>query len=208
MTTSARLLSEPTLVTKSGEEASFLSGGQLLQTVQNGFGSTSVQIIPYGVNMTIKPTVDRANHIDTEIYTEVSEAPTSLGTIGTTITTRNSKSKFRLNEHETLVLGGLLQNNFNNDIRKWPWLGQVPVLGALFRSKAWQSGQSELLFFVTPEIIHNLKEDTERNIVTPGMRQWRNVDMHKDILPDPKSHAGPDNDVHDLLGLPRRPHEE
>ncbi|MFA5190750.1 MAG: type II and III secretion system protein [Verrucomicrobiia bacterium] len=199
----ARLLSEPTLVTKSGQEASFLAGGQLLQQLQNGFGSTSVQSIPFGVRMTIKPTVDRADHIDTEIFTEVSDAPTTVAGQGTTITTRNSKSKLRLNQRETLVLGGLLGNNFRNEIRKIPWIGQIPVLGALFRSKDWQSGQSELLFFVTPEIVgQDLKADTDRNLITPVMKQWYKVDSRKDILPDINSHAGPDNDVHDFLGLP------
>lgn len=199
----ARLLSEPTMLTKSGEEASFLAGGQLLQQVSAGLGSTSLQVVPFGVHMTIKPKIDRAEHIDTEVFAEVSEAPTSVNNVGTTITTRNSSAKVRLEDHQTLVLSGLLQNNFNNEIRKMPWLGEVPVLGALFRSKAWQSGQTELLFFVTPEIIRDVKQDTERGAVTPAMKQWWNVDMHKDILPDPKSHAGPDNDVHDLLGLPR-----
>ena len=199
----ARLLSEPTLMTKSGADASFLAGGQLLQQVQAGLGSTSVQIIPFGVHMTIKPTIDRAEHIDTEVYAEVSDAPTFVnGGNATTITTRNSSAKVRLNDRETLILSGLLSNNFRNDMRKLPWLGQIPVLGALFRSKAWTSGQSELLFFVTPEIIRDVKEDTERNIVTSAMKRWRNVDMHKDILADPNMHAGPDNDMHDLLGLP------
>ena len=84
-----------------------------------------------------------------------------------------------------------------------PWLGQVPILGALFRSKDWNSGQTELLFFVTPEIIgSDLKADTERNIASPAMKQWHSVDSHKNVLSDPKSHAGPDNDMHDFLGLP------
>lgn len=199
----ARLLSEPTLVTKSGEEASFLAGGQLLQTLQNSLGATTVQTIPFGVRMTIKPTVDRADHIDTEVFTEVSDAPVSVSGVGSTITTRNSSAKLRLNHQETFVLGGLLGNNFHNEIRKWPWIGQVPILGALFRSKDWQNGQSELLFFVTPEIVgEDLKADLERNITTPALKQWHKVDSHKDILPDPRSHAGPDNDVRDFLGIP------
>jgi len=197
----ARMLSEPILLTKSGEDASFLAGGQLLQQVSVGLGSTAVQSVPFGVHMTIKPTVDRAEHIDTEVFAEVSDVPT-LAASGVTITTRNSQAKIRLNDRETLILSGLLQNNFNNDIHKFPWLGQVPILGALFRSKNWTSGQSELLFFITPEILHDLKEDMERTIVTNGMRQWHNVDMHKDILADPNMHPGPDNDMHDLLGLP------
>ncbi|OHE74999.1 MAG: hypothetical protein A2107_00785 [Verrucomicrobia bacterium GWF2_62_7] len=199
----ARLLSEPTLVTKSGQEASFLAGGQLLQEL-TGQGVATTQLIPFGVSMTIKPTVDRANHIDAEVRTEVSDVPATIqsaGAIG--ILTRNSTVKLRLNNRDTLILGGLLQNNFRNSIRKLPWLGQVPILGALFRSKDWNSGQTELLFFVTPEIIgEDLKADTEHTIATPVMKQWHNVDSHKDVLSDPNSHAGPDNDVHDLLGLP------
>ena len=155
--------------------------------------------------MTIKPLVDRADHIDTEIFTEVSDVPATIdntgGQIG--ILSRNSTVKLRLNNRDTLVLGGLLQNNYRNTIRKLPWIGEIPVLGALFRSKDWNNGQTELLFFVTPEIIGNdLKADTDRNIVTPVMRQWNKVDGHKDVLPDPNSHSGPDNDMHDFLGIP------
>ncbi|MCX6906498.1 MAG: pilus assembly protein N-terminal domain-containing protein [Verrucomicrobia bacterium] len=198
----ARILSEPTLVTKSGQDASFLAGGQIIQQVMLN-NSLSQMTTPYGVRMTIKPTVDRADHIDIEIYTEVSEEPLMLSTGEYKIESRNSATKLRLNNHDTLIMGGLLKNKFSNDMHKVPWLGQVPVLGALFRSKEWLNGQSELLFFITPEIIgEDLKADTERNVTTPAMKQWHKVDSHKDILPDPNSHAGPDNDVHDLLGLP------
>lgn len=205
----ARLLSEPTLVAKSGQEASFLAGGQIIQQVILNNAVTQ-QNTMYGVRMTIKPTVDRADHIDTDIYTEVSDIPEILSTGEINIRSRNSSTKLRLNNRDTFIMGGLLQNNFRNGIRKVPWMGQVPILGALFRSKDWQSGQTELLFFITPEIIgDDLKADTDRNIATPAMRQWHKVDGHKDMLADPNSHAGPDNDVHDLLGLPAdRMHSE
>jgi pilus assembly protein CpaC len=205
----ARLLSEPTLVAKSGQEASFLAGGQIIQQVILN-NSLTQQNTTYGVRMTIKPTVDRADHIDTDIYTEVSDIPEILSSGEINIRSRNSTTKLRLNNRDTFILGGLLQNNFRNDIRKVPWMGQVPILGALFRSKDWQSGQTELLFFITPEIVgDDLKADTDRNITTPAMRQWHKVDGHKDMLADPNSHAGPDNDVHDLLGLPAdRMHSE
>ncbi|MBM3888942.1 MAG: hypothetical protein FJ388_07420 [Verrucomicrobia bacterium] len=197
----ARLLSEPVLVTKSGTEASFLAGGQVyILVILNN--QQNVMVIPYGVRMTIKPRVDRAKHIDLEVYSEVSQQPTVTATV-VTIPQRNSQTKLRLNPHDTLVLSGLLDNNMRNAITKIPWLGQVPVLGALFRSKAWQSNQTELLFFITPEIIgDDLRQDTARQLQTPAMKQWHYVDSHKDVLPDPYSHAGPDNDVHDLLGLP------
>jgi pilus assembly protein CpaC len=198
----ARLLSEPTLVAKSGQEASFLAGGQIIQQVILN-NTLTQQTTTYGVRMTIKPTVDRADHIDTEIFTEVSDIPEILATGEINIRSRNSTTKLRLNNRDTFILGGLLQNNFRNGIRKVPWMGQIPILGALFRSKDWQSGQTELLFFITPEVIgEDLKADTERNIATPAMKQWHKVDSHKDILADPNSHAGPDNDVHDMLGLP------
>lgn len=205
----ARLLSEPTLVAKSGQDASFLAGGQIIQQVILN-NTLTQQTTTYGVRMTIKPTVDRADHIDIEIFTEVSDIPEILSTGEIKIPSRNSTTKLRLNNHDTFILGGLLRNQFSNGIRKVPWMGQIPILGALFRSKEWQNGQTELLFFITPEIIgDDLKADTERNMVTPAMKQWHKVDSHKNILSDPNSHAGPDNDVHDLLGLPRdRMHNE
>jgi pilus assembly protein CpaC len=200
----ARLLAEPTLVTKSGQSASFLSGGEVLQQQQSALGVPSLVTIPFGVTLKIKPTVDRANHIDMEVTAEVSEAPTVISDSGGSLqkTSRNVTNKLRLNHGDTLIVGGLLQNNMRNIIRKIPWIGQIPVLGALFRSKDWNSNQSELLFFITPEIIGDLPSDTARNVRTPAMKQWHYQDGHKNVLPDPNSHAGPDNDLHDLLGIP------
>ncbi|MBI5396683.1 MAG: pilus assembly protein N-terminal domain-containing protein [Verrucomicrobia bacterium] len=200
----ARLLAEPTLVTKSGQQASFLSGGEVLQQQQSAIGVPSLVTIPFGVTLKIKPTVDRADHIDMEITSEVSEAPTVITDSGGSLqkTSRNVTNKLRLNHGDTLIIGGLLQNDMRNIIRKFPWLGQIPVLGALFRSKNWNHNQSELLFFITPEIIGDLPSDTARNVRTPMMKQWQYMDSHRDILPDPNSHASPDNDVHDFLSIP------
>jgi Flp pilus assembly secretin CpaC len=197
-------LAEPTLVTKSGQSASFLSGGEVLQQQQSALGVPSLVTIPFGVNLKIKPTVDRADHIDMEITAEVSEVPTVISESGGSLSksSRNVTNKLRLNHGDTLIIGGLLQNNMDNTIRKIPWLGQVPILGALFRSKDWNNKQSELLFFITPEIIGDLPSDTARNVRTPNMKQWHYMDSHKDVLPDPNSHASPDNDMHDLLGIP------
>ncbi|MCX7826109.1 MAG: pilus assembly protein N-terminal domain-containing protein [Verrucomicrobiae bacterium] len=199
----ARLLSEPVLVTKSGHEASFLAGGQLYlqQTTAN---TSTTTVVPFGVRMTIKPRVDRAKHIDIEVFTEVSQRPEPIttGSRDYVINTRNSQTKLRMNPGDVLVLSGLLDNNMRNAITKIPWLGQIPVLGALFRSKEWQHNQTELLFFITPEIVGELTQDTARQIQTPAMKQWHYLDSHKDVLADPNSHASPDNDVHDLLGLP------
>jgi Flp pilus assembly secretin CpaC len=203
----ARLLSEPTLVVKSGQKADFLAGGKLLQSQPGGAvggpqGASNYRTEEFGVRMRMTPLVDRAKHIDLNIFTEVSDIPAILDANNLTISTRNSTTALRMNSGDTLVLSGLIQNNMRNAIRKIPWLGQIPVLGSVFRSKDWNAGQSELLFFVTPEIIGDFVTDTARNINTPAMKQWINVDAHKDVLPDPNSHASKDNDVHDLLGLP------
>jgi len=93
-----------------------------------------------------------------EITAEVSEVPTVISNSGGSLqkTSRNVTNKLRLNHGDTLIVGGLLQNNMRNIIRKIPWVGQIPVLVALFRSKDWNSNQSELLFFITPEITARL----------------------------------------------------
>ncbi len=182
----ARILSEPTLVTLSGKEASFLSGGEV-PIVQQLSQTFTVEFKEFGVRMKIKPVVDSENNVATHILAEVSEVGNSTSAGIPTFRTRRAETDVQMKDGQTLVIGGLLNNQHNRDaIRKVPWLGDIPVLGVLFRSKDYQAGQSELLVFVTPEVVKNVDADTQKAGVTPAMKKWNGHDADAELLKEQK----------------------
>jgi pilus assembly protein CpaC len=187
----ARILSEPTLVTFSGKEASFLVGEEI-PIVEQLPQSFTVEFKDVGVKMKIKPTSDSENRINTTIHAEVSELTgTSFNNIPV-ISTKSADTTLQVNDGQTIVIGGLLENNINKDLlRKLPWLGDIPVLGALFRDKQFDQVKHEVLFFMTPEVIKDGVGDDADAVASagaqsPGMKNWVTTwNKGKQILPGP-----------------------
>jgi pilus assembly protein CpaC len=149
----AAILAEPQLSTRSGYKASFLAGGEFPYSVSNLNGVTIV-FKPYGIKLEIEPKVGRNGVIRAEIDSEVSSLDTSVSSVGgPALLTRRTKTEFNVRTGETIVLSGLLQRTTGTDIDKVPLLGDIPVLGALFRSKRFQNKETELVVFVTPTIV-------------------------------------------------------
>ncbi|WP_322534538.1 pilus assembly protein N-terminal domain-containing protein [Duganella zoogloeoides] len=149
----AAILAEPQLSTRSGAKASFLAGGEFPYSVSNLNGTTIV-FKPYGIKLDIEPKVGRNGVIRAEIDSEVSSLDTSVSSVGgPALLTRRTKTEFNVRTGETIVLSGLLQRTTGTDIDKVPLLGDIPVLGALFRSKRFQNKETELVVFVTPTIV-------------------------------------------------------
>lgn len=149
----ASVLAEPQLSTRSGYKASFLAGGEIPYSVATINGVT-VQFKPYGIKLDIEPRVGRNGIIRAVIESEVSSIDSSMSTAsGPALLTRRTKTEFNVNHGETIVLAGLLQRNSSTDIDKVPLLGDIPILGALFRSKRFQNKETELVVFVTPSIV-------------------------------------------------------
>ncbi len=168
----ARLLSEPTLVTFSGKEASFLVGEEI-PIVEQLPQSFTVEFKEVGVRMKIKPTADSDNRINTTIHAEVSQV---IGTGANSIPIIGAKTAdttLQANDGQTIVIGGLLENNVNRDVlRKMPWLGEIPVLGALFRDKQFDQAKREVLFFMTPEVIKDVDADVAKSSHSAAMGNW------------------------------------
>jgi pilus assembly protein CpaC len=184
----ARILSEPTLVTLSGKEASFLSGGEMpiVQQLQNTF---TVEFKQFGVLMKIKPTVDSARNINTHISTEVSDVNANVTVLGVpSFSTRRAETDVQVKDGQTIFIGGLLSHNVQESLRKFPWLADIPVLGLLFRSKDFQSSRSELLIFVTPEVIKDVDTEAATSAQTRAMQDW-NKEAGKDELKTPPCKA-------------------
>lgn len=170
----AAILAEPQLSTRSGFKASFLAGGEFPYSVSNLNGVTVV-FKPYGIKLDIEPRVGRNGVIRAEIDSEVSSLDSSVSAVGgPALLTRRTKTEFNVRAGETIVLSGLLQRTTSNDIDKVPLLGDIPVLGALFRSKRFQNKETELVVFVTPTIVDarapGLQERIERTTERLGTR--------------------------------------
>lgn len=151
----ATILAEPQLSARNGAEASFLAGGEYPYTIST-INGPSVMFKPYGVKLDIAPRVDRNGVIRATIRSEVSAIDTSISTLaGPAISSRKTNTEFNLRDGETLVLSGLLSRNTSTDIDKVPFLGSLPILGALFRSRRFQNNETELVVFVTPTLINS-----------------------------------------------------
>lgn len=150
----ASILAEPQLSARNGSKASFLAGGEFPYAVSNLTGTT-VQFKPYGVRLDIVPRVDRNGVIRATIESEVSSIDFSVSVAGgyPALSTRKTSTEFNVRNGETLVLAGMISRKTSTSIDKLPLLGDLPVLGALFRSKRFQNDETELVVFVTPTIV-------------------------------------------------------
>src|SRR5215210_200498 len=162
-----RSLAEPNLIAMDGQQASFLAGGEFpVPIVQSGDNRTSVTVVfkEYGVRLNFKPTIIDEDHIRLELEPEVSTIDFSTGVkfdgfIIPALKTRRAKTGIELRDGQSFALAGLLDNNEIKSISKIPVLGDIPVLGALFRSKQFQKQETELMFIVTAQLVHPVGRD-------------------------------------------------
>lgn len=159
----ARSLAEPNLVALSGDTASFLAGGEFPIPVAQDEGSISVEFKPFGVGLKFTPTVLDNGLINLKLAPEVSEidpsneVAVSDGISVPGLVVRRAETTLELRDGQTFVLGGLLQKNSTYNKRQLPWLGDVPILGALFRSSDFQKEETDLVIIVTPRLVKPLR---------------------------------------------------
>lgn len=152
------ILAEPNLTAVSGEKASFLAGGEFPIPITQALGQTSVQFRRFGASLEFQPTVLSGNLINIRVRPEVSELTQANGVQfnGLSIpglSTRSADTVVELASGQSFAIGGLIRKNFSTNIGEMPGLGDIPVLGALFRSSAFQKDESELVILVTPYIV-------------------------------------------------------
>jgi pilus assembly protein CpaC len=178
-----RALAEPNLIAMDGEEASFLAGGEYpVPVIQSSGERTSVTIIfkPYGVKLNFKPTIIDENHIRLVLEPEVSTIDFATGVkfdgfLIPGLRTRRAKTGIELRDGQSFALAGLLDNTETRTLTKIPVLGDIPILGALFKSKAFQKQETELMFFVTAQLVKPVNPD--------DLPQLRGVDGLKNGSP-------------------------
>jgi pilus assembly protein CpaC len=149
----ASILAEPQLSARNGSKASFLAGGEFPYSVSSSNGTTVI-FKPYGIKLDIIPHVDRNGVVRATIESEVSNIDTSISTLaGPGLSTRKTSTEFNVKSGDTLVLSGLVSRKTSTSIDKVPGLGDIPILGALFRSTRFQNDETELVVFVTPTVV-------------------------------------------------------
>ncbi len=149
------VLAEPNLTTLSGETANFHAGGEVPIPVPQSFGVTTIQYKSFGVALAFTPTILPGDRIAMRVHPSVSEissanAVTISGVSVPSFVERDAEANVEMASGQTLAIAGLYQRNEQNNINKFPFLGDVPVLGALFRSTAYQRDETELVILVTP----------------------------------------------------------
>ncbi|MCT2559380.1 type II and III secretion system protein family protein [Tsuneonella sp. YG55] len=172
----AKLLANPTLVALSGERASFLAGGEFPIPVSQGTGggatggggnAITIEYKPFGVSLGFTPTVLGDKVISLIVEPEVSSIdPSASVTVnGLTVPglqTRRASTTVELRDGESFAIAGLLRNDFQSTVKQLPLLGNIPILGALFRSTNFQKGETELLIVVTPRLVAPIRPDQVR----------------------------------------------
>lgn len=153
-----RTLAEPNLTALSGQEAKFLAGGEYPIPVASDNGSISVEYKPFGVEMNFTPTVVDGDLINLQINAAVSsiDTTTTLQTGGFSVNAfkrRETSTTVEMRDGESFAIAGLLQDDFRDLNGQVPWLGDIPILGALFRSADYLRNQSELVIIVTPHLV-------------------------------------------------------
>lgn len=154
----AHTLAEPTLTALSGETASFLAGGEFPIATTNGLSGTSIEYKQYGVSLAFTPTVLEGGRISMRVRPEVSQltdqgAITLNGFKIPALTTRRTETTVELGSGQSFMIAGLLSNSSANTTNKAPFLGSLPIIGALFKSNNFQRNESELVIVVTPYLV-------------------------------------------------------
>jgi len=152
-----RTLARPNLAAISGEEATFLAGGEFPYPVPTGQGDITIEFKPFGVNLKFTPVVQDGGLIRLKVSPEVSQLDTRqslrLSDVEVpSLLVRRASTTIELKDGETFAIAGLFQQDYANTVRQIPWAGDVPILGALFRSSRWKKQETELLILVTPRL--------------------------------------------------------
>lgn len=183
-----RTLAQPNLVALSGDTASFLAGGEfpipVAQSLTSGTVPTvTVEFKQFGVSLAFTPTIIGKDLVNLVIKSEVSSLDKTLSVTANGIQVpalkvRRAKTTVEMNDGESFAVAGLLQDDFNNTTNQFPLLGDVPVLGALFRSQSFQHQQTDLVMIVT---VHVVSPTVAKNLTTP---------VDNLVLPTPLEHYG------------------
>lgn len=181
----ATVLAEPTLVTRSGEEASFLVGGEYPYPISQGYGqnlTVTIQFKPYGISLSFVPVVI-GDMISLRVRPEVSGLDNTVtitdqnGNKIPSIQTRRAESTMEMANGQSMIMAGLLTDQTAGTINNLPGLADIPILGALFRSVDYQNEKTELVIIVTPYIVEPIDNSEDVILPTQGLKFAKLMEM-------------------------------
>ncbi|MEA3469138.1 MAG: type II and III secretion system protein family protein [Thermodesulfobacteriota bacterium] len=159
-----QILAKPTLIAQSGHSASFLAGGEFPFPIADDFDTVTIEWKPFGVSLSFTPTVLGNDTISLAVSPEVSELDFTKtmsygGYVVPSIDTRRMSTVVELKDNQSFAIAGLLKNYVRESVKKLPILGDIPILGALFRSTRYQKHETELVVIVTPHLVKPVDAD-------------------------------------------------
>ena len=171
----ATILAEPNLTASSGESANFLAGGEFPIPVPQGNQNVTVEYKRFGVSVEFTPVVLDGGRISIRVRPEVSQL-TTVGDLKLNnveipaLTVRRAETTVEMASGQSFAIAGLFQNNASNMLQALPGLGELPILGPLFRSTSFQRNESELVIIVTPYLVRPVSRPSELQSPTDGLR--------------------------------------
>lgn len=169
----ARVLAEPSLVALSGQSANFLAGGEIPIPVPQALGTTTIEYKPFGIGLTVSPTILSENRIALKVAPEASDLDFSRGVTlnGATvpaIVTRRADTTVELGDGESFVIGGLVSRTTLSNVDKVPFLGDVPIIGTFFKRLNYNQEERELVIIVTPHLVKPMARNAPIDKMLPG----------------------------------------
>lgn len=178
----AKVLAEPTLVALSGQEASFLAGGEFPIPTPQALGTVTISYKKFGVGLGFTPTVLGGNVISMRVAPEVSEldyqnAVVLNGFVVPAITTRRASTVIELRDGQSFAIAGLIRSSVREKLSKYPMIGDLPVLGTLFRTSSFQRNETELIILVTPHLVKPI-DSAETPVPTDDFIEPNDLDFY------------------------------
>jgi len=171
------ILAQPRLVMKNGRSGGFLAGGEF-PVVTSTSDRFEVEYKPFGVRLDFVPTLTWSDRIDLRVFPEVSDIDQSVAVNGVPgLKVRRTVNRVELKDGESLVIGGLLDRRILKDLTKFPLLGDIPILGALFRSTRFRNQESELVFVITPRIVRSMRPGEKPQL--PSVEKYDDPDIRQ-----------------------------
>ncbi len=177
----ARVLAEPSLVALSGQSANFLAGGEIPIPVPQALGTTTIEYKPFGIGLTVSPTILSENRIALKVAPEASDLDFSRGITlnGATvpaIVTRRADTMVELGDGESFVIGGLVSRSTLSNLDKVPFLGDVPIIGTFFKRVNYNQEERELVIIVTPHLVKPMARNAPIDKMLPGQTSGQDRD--------------------------------
>ena len=199
-----KILAEPNLIAMSGQQAEFLAGGEFPIPVPQENGSITIAYKRFGVGLTFKPTVLNSQKISVQVEPEVSELDFSTavqfsGFVVPGLSTRRASTTIELGDGQSFAIAGLLKNTVRDAVQKFPLLGDIPVLGMLFRSKSFQKNETELVIVVTPRLVRPV-DGTQLTFPTDNYIEPNDAEFYLMGFMEGRSHRKPSEPMGQMEG--------